>query len=287
MQGLRKWAAGLALVASLPSVPVRADEGRLLGTGGAPVLEGTGGGGLVPWATLSGYGSEDGSGGALALTRVRVDDYVLDVLAGSFTLWNRLELSLAQHRFDAEPFKALPLRSLIRQDMVGAKLRLFGDLIYTRSPQISVGAQLKHNRDFDLGRLVGARRATGVDAYVSGSKLILGGLFGYNLLLSGTLRASKANELGLLGFGGDRRAGYSLLPEASVALMLSHKAVIGYEYRKKPQNLHAVPEDDWRDVFFAYFFNKRLAVVGAYAQLGSIGGVRHQDGWYLSVQGSF
>jgi hypothetical protein len=275
-------AALLAITLALPCTAGHAEQGRLLGTGGATALEGSGGGGLVPWAMLSGYGTEDELGGAVAATRVRVNDYRLDAYGGSFALWNRLELSLARQRLEAEPFDAV-----LRQNILGAKLRLVGDLIYTRLPQISIGAQWKHNLDFDLPKAVHARRQSGVDYYVGASKLFLGGLFGYSVLASTTLRATRANEMGLLGFGGDRRSAYSLVPEGSLAVMLTKKTVLGYEYRAKPDNLRGAPESDWQDVFLAYFINKRLALVGAYADLGNVAGARSQIGWYLSLQGSF
>jgi hypothetical protein len=271
--------AGCACV--LAAASAHADQGRLLGTGGATVLEGSGGGGLVPWATLSGYDTEDGIGGAIAATRVRVDDFSLDAYSGSLSFWNRLELSLSHHRFRLEPFD-----TVLEQHMVGAKLRVGGDFIYTRMPQISIGAQLKHNLDFELPQAVGARHRSGVDYCASASKLFLGGFFGYNLLVNGTLRATRANHLGLVGFGGDRRSGYSLRPEVSVAVMPTHNSALGYEFRAKPDNLRFAREDDWQDVFFAYFINKRLALVAAYAELGSVAGFRGQNGWYLSLQGS-
>ena len=35
------------------------DQGKLLATGGVSQVEGAGGGGLVPWALITGYGSVD------------------------------------------------------------------------------------------------------------------------------------------------------------------------------------------------------------------------------------
>ena len=58
--------------------------------------------------------------------------------------------------------------------------------------------QKNHDGDFVKGAVVGAKRDSGVDFYVSATKLLLE----QNLLLNGTLRATKANQLGLLGFGG-------------------------------------------------------------------------------------
>ena len=38
------------------------DQGKLLATGGVSAVEGEGGGGLTPWALISGYGTRDGVG---------------------------------------------------------------------------------------------------------------------------------------------------------------------------------------------------------------------------------
>jgi hypothetical protein len=266
-----------------------ADQGRLLATGGASSLEGGAGGGITPWAVLAGYGERGEWGGDVFATRVQTADYRLDVagLAASFD--NRLELSYARQRFDLGSLArdlSLPQNSL-SQDVLGVKVRLFGDLIYDRLPQVALGLQYKRQRDFLIPSLVGARRDQDGEAYLGASRLFLGGAFGYNLLLNGGLRYSRANELGLLGFGGDRRDRRSLLKEGSLAVLLDRHWVIGVEYREKPDNLHFAGESDWADLFLGYFPSKRLAVVLAYARLGEIASLDRQDGAYLSVQGSF
>ncbi|MFK8017884.1 MAG: DUF3034 family protein [Gammaproteobacteria bacterium] len=75
-------------------------DGRLLGTGGATTVEGASGGGLVPWATLAGYGTKNEMGLVGAATAVRSDDYNMSVLALGWTWHNRVEISLAQQDFD-------------------------------------------------------------------------------------------------------------------------------------------------------------------------------------------
>jgi hypothetical protein len=50
-------------------------------------------------------------------------------------------------------------------------------------------------------RQLGAKSDTGVDYYASASKLFLA----QSLLINGTLRMTKANQMGLLGFGGDKK----------------------------------------------------------------------------------
>ncbi|HSP00751.1 MAG TPA: DUF3034 family protein, partial [Thioalkalivibrio sp.] len=110
---------------------------------------------------------------------------------------------------------------------------------------------------------------------------------GRSLLLNGTLRATRANQIGLLGFGGDDNNSHELVAELSAALFLDRNTAIGVEYRQKPDNLSAVKEDDWTDVFIAWFPGKHVSLVGAYTQLGSVAGLKRQSGPYLSLQASF
>ncbi|VXB81311.1 DUF3034 family protein [Pseudomonas sp. 8O] len=266
-----------------------AGEGRLLATGGATSLEGAAGGGIMPWAVLAGYGERGEWGADVFATRVETGDYRLDVAGVAAAYGNRIELSYARQRFDLGTLARdlrLPDNSL-SQDVLGLKLRLAGDLIYERLPQISLGLQHKRQRDFRVPSLVGAQRREDSEGYLAASRLILGGAFGYNLLLNANLRYSRANELGLLGFGGDRRDRHSWLKEGSVAVLLDRHWAVGIEYREKPDNLSFAGESDWADLFVGYFPNKNLALVLAYARLGEIATLDNQDGVYLSVQGSF
>lgn len=266
-----------------------AGEGRLLATGGATSLEGAAGGGIMPWAVLAGYGERGEWGADVFATRVETGDYRLDVAGVAAAYGNRIELSYARQRFDLGTLARdlrLPDNSL-SQDVLGLKLRLAGDLIYDRLPQISLGLQYKRQRDFRVPSLVGAQRREDSEGYLAASRLILGGAFGYNLLLNANLRYSRANELGLLGFGGDRRDRHSWLKEGSVAVLLDRHWAVGIEYREKPDNLSFAGESDWADLFVGYFPNKNLALVLAYARLGEIATLDNQDGVYLSVQGSF
>lgn len=266
-----------------------AGEGRLLATGGATSLEGAAGGGIMPWAVLAGYGERGEWGADVFATRVETGDYRLDVAGVAAAYGNRIELSYARQRFDLGTLARdlnLPDNSL-SMDTLGLKVRLAGDLIYDRLPQISLGLQHKRQRDFLVPSLVGAQRREDTEGYLAASRLVLGGAFGYNLLLNANLRYSRANELGLLGFGGDRRDRHSWLKEGSVAVLLDRHWAVGIEYREKPDNLSFAGESDWADLFVGYFPNKNLALVLAYARLGEIATLDNQDGVYLSVQGSF
>jgi len=271
------------------ALPAYAGQGRLLATGGATQVEGSAGGGVVPWAVLAGYGTDQQLGGTAFYTRVDTGDYALDAYGAAFTLHNRLELSVARQSFDLGELQrqlALPWDAL-EQDIFGAKLRVAGDVVYTRMPQISVGVQHKRMRDGTLPLALGARDDQGTDAYLSATKLFLDGAGGYQLLLNATLRNTSANQGGLLGFGGDQRAARSWVWEGSAAVLLDPRLAVGVEYRQKPDNLGFAREDDWRDVFVAWFPNKHVAVVGAWADLGSIATLDDQRGAYVSLQLSF
>ena len=254
-------------------------DGRLLATGGASSIEGAAGGGITPWAVLSGYGERGEWGADVFATRVETGDYRLDVAGVGVAFDNRVELSYARQRFDLGNLaRGLNLpENRLSQDIFGLKVRLFGDLIYDQLPQVSLGIQHKRQKDFLIPSLVGAQRSEDTEGYLTASRLILGGAFGYNLLLNGGIRYSR----------GDRRDRHSVLKEGSVAVLFNPRWALGVEYREKPDNLSFAGESDWADLFLGYFPNKNLAVVLAYARLGEIATLDHQDGVYLSVQGSF
>lgn len=284
-----RWLATALIAAlALPASAIAAD-GRLLATGGATQFEGSAGGGLVPWAVLSGYGTDEQNGGTAFLTRVETGDYSLDATGVAYTFRNRVELSYARQRFglgDLQRRLALPT-GRFDADVIGAKVRLGGDLVYTAMPQVSLGVQHKRQLDFAIPSAVGARDDSGTDVYLAASKLFLAGAFDRHLLVNATLRSTRANQAGLLGFGGDRKAGRSLVLESSVAVLLDPQWAVGVEYRQKPDNLGFAREDDWKDAFVAWFPNKHVAVVAAYADLGSIATLDKQHGAYLSLQASF
>lgn len=272
----------LLLSGILTVMPAQAGKGRLLATGGATSIEGAGGGGITPWATLSSYAEADEWGATLTYSAAGVDDFGLRVQGVSVTYGNRVEVSYARQQFDLDT-----IGGELEQDIWGAKVRLAGDLIYGDMPQISLGVQHKRNRTFALPAAVGARSDTGTDYYVSAGKAWLNGPFARTWLANMTLRATKANQTGLLGFGGDQGDSHELMAEAAVAMFVNRYWAIGTEYRQKPDNLGFAGEHDWHDVFVAWFPNKTVGVVGAYTNLKSIAGLPDQKGWYLSLQATF
>ncbi|MBV6807214.1 DUF3034 family protein [Xanthomonas euvesicatoria] len=266
-----------------------AGDGRLLATGGVSMIEGSSGGGIVPWATLSGYGTRDELGTVAFATHVDSGDYRLDVQGAALTVGNRLELSLARQRLDLGTLQdrlGLPWNAL-GQDVFAAKVRVVGDLVYGHAPQVSLGVQYKRLRNGTLPLAIGARDDHGTDIYVSASRLLLQGAAGYQLLLNGTLRATRANQAGLLGFGGDRRNSYRLVPEVSAAVVLSPSWAVGVEYRDKPNNLGFAREQAWADAFVAWFPSKHVSLTAAFADLGDIATLADQRGPYLSLQVAF
>ncbi|OAJ46839.1 DUF3034 family protein [Pseudomonas marginalis] len=279
----------MGCLCSLTLQTALADNGRLIATGGASSIEGAAGGGITPWAVLAGYGEQHEWGATAFATTVNLPDYRLDVAGLALAYDNRVELSFARQRFDLGTLVHrlnLPEDNL-GQDVLGLKVRLFGDVIYDALPQVSLGLEYKHQTHFDIPSLVGAKRDSDVDGYLAASRLFMGAAFGYNVLVNGSLRYSRANETGLLGFGGDRRDSRSLLKEGSLALLLNPRWAVGVEYREKPDNLSFAGESDWADVFVGYFPNKHVSFVLAYARLGEIATLDNQNGTYLSVQGSF
>ncbi|WP_434939456.1 DUF3034 family protein [Shewanella sp. HL-SH8] len=258
-----------------------AESSRIIATGGASEIEGTAGGGIVPWAVINGYGSSGEWAATAMATQVAVDDFTLNVVGASVSYDNQFELSIAKQTFSLDS-----LGGELGQDILGIKYKLAGELLYSSMPQISVGMQYKKVDDFGLPSAVGAQDDSGLDIYLASSKVILDAIAGRNLLLNATVRATKANQIGLLGFGSVNSNDYQLMLEGSVAVLLRDDLALGYEYRQKPNQLDFAKEDDWQDIFLAWFVNKHFSVTAAYADLGDIAGFEQQKGWYLSVEGA-
>lgn len=271
------------------AIPPRGTGGKLLLTGGVSQVEGAAGGGLVPWAVIGGYGAAGQWGANVHATRVKTGAFALDTYGVTVGVNDRLELSLAHQSFDTRAAGAalgLGAGFKFEQDIAGAKLRLLGDAVLDSDswmPQVSAGVQAKRNRQGAVVRSVGARSDSGTDVYLSGTKLLLAP----GVLLNGTVRWTKANQFGLLGFGGDRNDSYRPQAELSAAYLLSRQWAVGGEFRTKPDNLRFAREQDAWDAFVAWAPTKNVSLTLAYVSLGDIATVRHQRGWYLSAQTGF
>jgi hypothetical protein len=283
-------ACALPLALCAGAVQAQTSGGKLLLTGGVASIDGAAGGGLTPWAVTGSYASEGQIGATAHLTRAVTQDYALTAYGAALAVKDRVEVSLARQDFNAG---VVVPDTTLKLDIVGVKLKLAGDAVLDSDslmPQIAVGAEFKH---LNPGAAVGgvldsvAAKRSGVDLYVSATKLFLA----QGILVNATLRATKANQNGLLGFGSSDKSGYSLQPELSAALLLRKDLAVGVEYRAKPDNLAfagaAFREDDWKDVFIAWAPSKLVSLTAAWVDLGNIVGHTRQTGAYLSAQVAF
>lgn len=284
----RCFLACAGFVLTLLTEPCAAAGGRLLATGGVTQFEGAAGGGLVPWALIAGYGTRDEIGATGFATYIDTGDFSLRSSGAAIGLHDLLEFSYTRHHFDLGD--TVPGAS-IDQDVWGAKLKIWGDGIYDQDrwwPQVAVGLQYKFNHDFDfVPALLGAHDGEGVDFYVAATKLYLAGWLGRNVLVNATVRATRANQFGVLGFGGDRGTGYDAAFEGSAALFLTDWAAVGAEFRMRPDNLSAFAENDAHDVFLALVPNKLVSLTVAYVGLGRIADQPDQRAVYVSAQIAF
>lgn len=293
-----------------------ATSNKLLLTGGVSQVEGAAGGGLTPWAVIGGYGTNDEIGANVHYTYAKTGDYKLDSYGVTVGFYDRVELSIAEQKFDVGQLRNKVVNGLgvdaigrdtLDQTIIGAKVRVFGEAVLdadTWMPQVAVGVQYKRNHDekFIKSAVVGAKSAEGVDVYVAATKLFLD----QSLLVNGTLRFTKANQFGLLGFGGSKDDNYKPQLELSAAYLINKKLAIGAEYRMKPDNLRSpinaalgpnavdLKEDDAFDLFVAYAPTKNVSLTLAYVNLGNIATVKpvganfgNQEGVYLSAQFGF
>lgn len=285
----------------------QADTGKLLLTGGVSSVDGAAGGGLTPWAVIGSNATDDEIGVSAFVSNLGTKDYGLNVFGAAVGFKDRFELSIARQDLDTRGTgTALGLPGLhLKQTIVGAKVRVAGDAILDSDslmPQIAVGVQYKTlvstGLDATLTAL-GAKRS-GVDVYVSATKLFLGS----GVLVNGTLRATKANQNGLLGYGatlgGDENR-YSLQPELSIGYLVSKNVVVGAEYRFMRNKLekagaaaglgNGLRSEDWKDIFIAWAPTKNVSLTLAYVDLGVVvpatTASRKQKGAYISAQLAF
>jgi hypothetical protein len=276
------------------------DSGKLPLTAGFNDVDGVGGAGLVPWALITGYGTADSWGANAHYTAVQLRDFRLRSYGAAIGALDRIEVSATKDQFDVT---GTALNGLsVAQHIYGLKVRVFGDAVYDQDswvPQTAVGVEYKKNSGISNSAAVGltglssptqlgAQSDSGTDWYVNATKVYLA----QSLLVNATIRFTKANEFGLLGFGGDRSNGRSAEFETTIAYILNRKLAIGAEYREKPHNLSIDNERAAWDVFAAWTASRNLSIVGAFVSLGSIlapvtGVSRDQNGAYLSLQVGF
>jgi hypothetical protein len=279
-------------LAALSNLPAHAQDlrngGKLLLTNGVSTIEGSGGGGLATWSTIAGNATQEGIGGSAHGTIIELPDYNWTSYGVSLGFFDRLELSYARQNLDTIDIgTALGLGRgyTLNQDVFGAKLKLAGDVVYgdPLMPQFAIGVQHKRSSDDAVVAAVGAASPHGTEFYISATKLFLS----HSLLANATVRFTKANQAGLLGFGSATQNNHKPQFEGSIAYQFSRRFVVGGEYRTKPDNLAIAREDDWVDLFAAYALTRNVTVTAAYVDLGSVATAEKQRGAFLSLQAAF
>ena len=260
---------------------------KLLLTNAVSAVDGASGGGISNWATIAGRQETRGVGVQAHVTAVLLPDFFYQSHGVALGIADRIELSYARQNFDTQDVGAalgIGQGYMLNQDVFGAKVRLFGDVVYgnTMVPQVAVGAQYKRSLDGAVASAVGAAHDEGVDVTLSATKLLLS----HSVLVNTTARLTKANQNGLLGFGSVSDDSYAVQFEGAVAYQFSRRFVMGTEFRTKPDNL-GLGEGDWFDVFAAYAPSDNLTVTAAYADLGSIATFTGQRGAFLQAQIAF
>jgi hypothetical protein len=339
--GLLVSTIAIALLGLLGSGAAAAQDSRLLATSGVAEVGGSTGGGIVPWAVISGYDTGDEIGAAANGTYVVVPNYSLTSLGVSVGIHDRFEVSLAHEVLNvnlgalsdlgvlgnqAGGLGVVPVANpvinlgnqTITMNVVGVKARLFGDLLYTPYPQVSVGVKFKQNENFNsnfsglgpigIPKFLGANSASGVDFYIAATKAFINGIFHRVTLVDLTARATKANAMGLLGFGTNAGNGiatplgtrnnnsYHFELEGSAAVFLRPDVALGGEFRQQPGNMkypvnasatEIGSPGTMTDLFLAYFPNKSLSITAAYADLGQLPFQDSNKGFYLSLNTTF
>lgn len=240
---------------------------------GIPLLniEGSGGGAIVPWAYIANPpkdGQQIGmpSAGAWFWTSSDYDFYFLNA---AISPHKRVELGIAYANLDISE-----LRSDLKADslaalgagldgneddlsMIVAHVKLLLVEETDTLPAIAVSAEYKKSLniedmadDLTAGvRSIGGLSAapgllewmgydddSGVDFNVMATKLWKNTPL--PILTSLSIRATKANQTGFLGFSDD----WKIQPEATVAVVARGDLIIGAEYRSKPDELNSVNE---------------------------------------------
>ncbi len=251
--------------------------GRIIGTGAVTAVNGAAGGGINPWAVISGYGTNQQIGATAFYSHVLLNNYNLDAYGASVGLFNRIEISYARQSFslgntgDTLDHRILSIVSgssvplgtsttsaalglsgpaffgsnyQLNQDIIGLKVRLFGNIVYDQNwwePQVSVGVNFHHNEmPKNLADTLHVTR-NAASYYLSATKVWLDGIFGLTTLADVNIDVTNANQQGLLGFGGVNGMGYKVVPAAAVGVFLNRHVVLGAEYRGMPQNQLIAP----------------------------------------------
>jgi hypothetical protein len=311
MKFLKALCAGLLLTAGIAGSAAAQDftdndmmgSGKLLATGGVTELEGAGGGGITPWALITGYETNRQVGVTAFGTYANTGHLTVSDGGVAIGLFNRVEFSYARLNLGlGDSINAGALAALnkgsnnLTENIEGVKVRLFGDAVYDEYiPEVSAGVLLQQSQNKVLVNAIGAK-STGETYYLAFTKLYFDVIFGRDVLLDADIIGTKANQLGLLGFGSNRDEAYHPEFAGSAAVLLTRGLAVGVDFRTMPRNLKAVGrQGNWSDIFIAYLPNKHFSITAAYAMLGDVatgvdsypGSTKNQNAFYISGQVAF
>lgn len=260
-------------------------------------IDGQAGGGLVPWALLS-------SGPTVAITHLGTQNLGINSVAVNTSFANRVEVSYARNMLSVSGTNATALGGLVgasntnNVDNLGMKVKL--NDMSDSMPQFALGLVYKRASGSlpDLLNSAFGINKTATDVYGAATKIVNVG--GKTVLLNGVVRASKANQMGLLGFGGGTtlgaKTGYSVKPELSVEVFAAENVIVGAEYRAQPSNGVAGTDGVLRqnaayDLHVVYVANKNFTLTAAYTNLGQVApgatNSNKQNGMLLQAQVNF
>lgn len=260
-------------------------------------IEGTGGLVLTPTAYLVNPGFDLSLGKpSVSAQAVWVGHKDMQNLAATWTLWERVELGYAVNRLGLDDFprdvRAATGLDIDTNDVylhhLNARVNLVreGEWDMSWMPAVTAGVHYKYNADIyeidrDLGGVlsaVGYNDNDGVDMTLTATKSVA--CMGRPTIVSAGLRASKAAQFGLTGFGDD----YLVSFEGSVVMLVTDQLAIGTEVRQKRDQYADVPglvegEDTWWDVHAAYILNNNAEIYAVVGDAGAVLNERDETFW--------
>lgn len=250
------------------------NTGKVLATGGVSMIDGAGGGGITPWATITGYGTKDGINGDVHYTYANLPNYALNSGGVAVGFWDRFELSYTKQvlttgsTFNTVGLATTTLGGLIddgafglvgdlndslslglpsnegieafnttiKMDVYGAKVRLFGDAIYNSDNLIPQVAVGAFYKDNENDALLETLKANKTKDWEAyiSATKIF---FPINTLVNVTARYTSANQTGLTGFGNEEGNEKEVRAEVSLAYLLRKDTVIGLEWAQHGDNV--------------------------------------------------
>lgn len=272
-------------------------------------LEGLGGALTVPMAYLVNCGGgQPGLGGLPTASYTFISmpgKKTLQSLAVSQSFWSRLELSYSVNRFYIGNLQDVagkisggqfhPTDQIYLHNFNIRGVLIPENQFGSWTPQVTVGVHAKYNTaitriDKELqGALsgLGLQRKYGFDYTLTLSKTFIVG--GTPLIVSGTLRNSKASNMGLTGFAEDCQ----WTVEGCAAWVPVKWLAIAYEINQNNNPYHRAhgvvgKEANLRHgILVAWLVSDSLTIAGAWGRLGEIGNTQSDCVWGIQVKYEF